>query len=119
VIKSRLVPGERIPKFYAVAYRDWERDFTVIYPIGIHWLVRWWRDLLFWSRFSFKNKRHRMEEELFMRGYLLAFNRLNPRLIDQERELAKRPSEVSEAYSRGWQAAFDDMDASLKKRFSR
>lgn len=44
-----LVPwGELIPRGYAPSYRAPDRDCVVCYPWGLHWLVRWARDLKFW-----------------------------------------------------------------------
>ena len=40
--------GQLIPMGYAIAYRDFDLDMKVAYPIPLHFLVRWFRDFRFW-----------------------------------------------------------------------
>jgi hypothetical protein len=44
--------GSMWPIGYAAAYDDWSRDpaQVVMYPIGIHFVVRYTRELLLWVR---------------------------------------------------------------------
>ena len=40
--------GARIPLGYGPAWRDYEREFIVCYPLGLHLIMRWARDLRHW-----------------------------------------------------------------------
>jgi len=40
--------GEAIPAGYAISYRDFACLRSAAYPIPLHFLVRWWRDMVCW-----------------------------------------------------------------------
>ena len=43
--------GDMIPElWYAIAWRDFDTDRAVCYPVGLHFLMRWSRDLWCWVR---------------------------------------------------------------------
>jgi hypothetical protein len=61
--------GQIIPWGYAVAYRDFDRDTKVCYPIPLHLLVRWVRDFRFWfMRVGRPGYRERLEGEWRRKG---------------------------------------------------
>ncbi|KKN23497.1 hypothetical protein LCGC14_0904320 [marine sediment metagenome] len=61
--------GMTIPRGYAVSYRDFLTESKVCYPIGIHLLVRWSRDLLYWlMRVGYPGYRQRKEQEMYSLG---------------------------------------------------
>lgn len=70
VLTSQYIEqGGVIPKGYAVAYRDLRLQTEVAYPLGIHLIIRWSRDLLFWMmRVGYPGYRQRMEHEIFLIG---------------------------------------------------
>ena len=73
--------GFYLPKFYAVAYRHEDMAAYVLYPIGIHWIVRWWRSLYRWCRFSWKPDRwERVLEEEYKKGAIQARDNFIERL---------------------------------------
>lgn len=95
---QRLVPwGEFIPRGYAPSYRAIDRDCVVCYPWGLHWLVRWARDLKFWiMRAGYPGYRDRVEFAIEARA----------------RKAADGYLEVYRArgYRAGWEAAFHAFD---------
>ena len=70
--------GETLPWGYAIAYRDFCIDRQVSYPIGIHFIVRWSRDLLFWiSYVGYPGYRQRIEHEAWLKGRAFETKRLH------------------------------------------
>ena len=63
-------------RWYATAYKDFDKEVRVAYPIGIHLLVRWSRDLLYWIKLVGRpGYRERLEHEWFFKGYKTAQKR--------------------------------------------
>lgn len=61
--------AEMIPRWYGIAYRDFDRDTKVAYPIIIHWIVRYGRDLLYWIRWvGYPSFRQEVEHKYFRLG---------------------------------------------------
>lgn len=61
--------GMVIPRGYAIAYRDIRMNTKVCYPVGLHLLVRWRRDFLFWLfRVGYPGYRQRKEQEMYALG---------------------------------------------------
>ena len=48
ILKLEHEEGARIPFGWAVSHRDFLSQTTICYPIGIHFIVRWSRDIFFW-----------------------------------------------------------------------
>lgn len=74
---KRLYEGERFPWGYAPSYMDFIGDHVVAYPIGLHWIVRWFRALYFWVLRSgwpekwdkpYRKAIHEREKEAFDKG---------------------------------------------------
>ena len=63
--KEYVDEGLPLPRGYAVAYRDFLVNSKVCYPLGIHLIVRWARDLIFWlGRVGYPGYRQRHEQAL-------------------------------------------------------
>jgi hypothetical protein len=45
MLQRVIMGGERVPRGYGIAYRDFLMDAVVCYPVPLNWLVRWGRDL--------------------------------------------------------------------------
>ncbi len=68
-IRFEKEEGQVMPRGYAVSYRDIRMQTTICYPLGIHFLVRWSRDSLFWlMRAGYPGYRQRIEHELYWDG---------------------------------------------------
>ena len=62
--------GSIPPWGYGLAYRRFDQDVGVFYPIPLHWIVRHARNVYFWVRFSHNQNFHeRKEREIFKAGY--------------------------------------------------
>jgi hypothetical protein len=60
-----------IPRGYGVAYRAWDRDGAVCYPIPLNWLVRWARGAMIWLRFPERATRYEAANRAaYDRGYV-------------------------------------------------
>jgi len=60
LLRERIIyHGERIPRFYRVAYEDWFTWSVYAYPVGVHWLARWARRL---HELSYRYRASKMEE---------------------------------------------------------
>lgn len=61
--------GQYIPMGYGIAYRDFSRDVNIAYPLGLHFLVRWARDVHFWlMSVERPGYRERIELAAYQRG---------------------------------------------------
>lgn len=61
--------GEEIPWGWAVSYRDFDTDRGICYPIPLHLLVRWQRDIRFWlMRVGRPSYRERIEHAAWLKG---------------------------------------------------
>ena len=67
---SRDIPeGELIPRWWGIAYRDFDRNAKVAYPIPLNFLVRWERDLRCWlMNVGRPGYRERIERRTYLRG---------------------------------------------------
>lgn len=87
--------GEEIPFGWAVAFRDFDRGCGVCYPIPIHFLVRWGRDLRYWlMRVGRPGYRERTEHAVFLRG------------LQQERIAYARQEELAKDWA--WQRGHEE-----------
>jgi len=43
--------GEEIPRWYGLAWRDYNRDVGICYPMPLHFIFGWARLLWLWFRF--------------------------------------------------------------------
>lgn len=84
--------GEPFPKWYGLAYRCFERDVAVFYPLPFNKLVYWWYEFTFWLRCQNKSKRERMERHWIEVGVELERKRME-RLteIEFKRVMGDRP----------------------------
>ena len=39
------------PQGYGIAYRAFDRNGAICYPMPLNWVVRWWRAFIDWFRF--------------------------------------------------------------------
>ena len=63
--RRELVEGSRIPWGYGLSYRPFDRDVAVCYPVPLHLIVRWCRDLWFWIvKVGFPGTRSQWENEI-------------------------------------------------------
>lgn len=60
-IKKRISEGAIIPKWYGIAYYDWQTDYAVCYPIPFNLLVTLYRIV----RMFFKTPPGRLFEYLY------------------------------------------------------
>ena len=42
-MERRVREEEVLPDWYGMAYFDWTDRRIVAYPIGLHWVMGWWR----------------------------------------------------------------------------
>lgn len=49
-MKKRISRGELIPPFYGIAYRDYDKDLIICYPIFINLIIILYRDFKFWLK---------------------------------------------------------------------
>ena len=103
--------GGYIPNWYGIAYRDFDRDTKVAYPLFLHLLVRWVRDFKFWlMSVARPGYRERVEHAAWARG-----RRAGEALLD---------SMCKNAYAKGLvdgevqyiQRALADLDARRRQR---
>lgn len=47
-LKKLITQGQVFPFGHAEAYYDFVTNCNAVYPIGIHWIVRWYRSFLYW-----------------------------------------------------------------------
>lgn len=110
LICTLVSEGQRIPWGWGIAYRDFERDAKLAYPIPIHFLVRWARDLRFWlMTVGRPGYREKVESEFFRRG------------LDegQRREHALAEYDRLRQYERGWKACADHLLESFDAKFGK
>lgn len=70
IFRRRLAEGERVPYWWANTYYDPLTNYVICYPVGIHFLVRWWRDFRFWFwHLGHPGYRQRIEEAVWRAGY--------------------------------------------------
>ena len=63
--------GERIPTGYGIAWRDFDTDYKVAYPLVLHLVLRWLRDAKFWlMSVGRPGYREQVEREAYYRGRL-------------------------------------------------
>jgi len=63
--------GARIPTGWAVSHRDFMRQVTICYPIGIHFIVRWSRNLFYWLMSAgYPSWRQTLEHKIYLEGML-------------------------------------------------
>lgn len=61
--------GELIPLGWAVSHRDFMRRVSVCYPIGIHFIVRWSRNILYWLMDKgYPSWRQELEHKIYLSG---------------------------------------------------
>lgn len=53
-LRKEISPFEQLPRFYGVAYTEFNRDIGVCYPIPLNIVVGLWRKLLWWLRAPIK-----------------------------------------------------------------
>lgn len=49
-LRITVKEAERVPPFYGVSYPDFIRRVRVCHPIPINWIVRAWRNLVFYLK---------------------------------------------------------------------
>ena len=47
--RQNIPHGARIPRFHRIAYRDIAMQWAVCFPIGLHFIVRFFRRVWEWS----------------------------------------------------------------------
>ena len=98
--------GEMIPHWWAVAYRDFDRDVAICYPIPLHLIIRWLRDIRHWfMHIGRPGYAERREHELFMAGY-----RAKADSIDTAFDAGR-----AEGFQEGRKDAFASIAATLKE----
>lgn len=103
-----------IPRWYAVAYRDFDRDCKACYPIPLHFFVRWERDLRFWlMRAGRPGYRERIEAEYYRKGLNVE------RAAHHRQEALVGEWAYKNGFEDGRRKAIDDGLAALNKRGSR
>lgn len=66
---KQIKAGERMPKFYGLAYWDYNMDIAICYPIPLNLFSRWLYDLTFWLKNpSYKDRRYKYDT-IFHKGY--------------------------------------------------
>jgi hypothetical protein len=62
IVKRReIIEGSIIPRFYGIAYAEWNRRVFVCYPVPINLIVHWARELWFWVIGGRQTKRENVE----------------------------------------------------------
>jgi len=70
-LRSEQEEGERLPNGWAISHRDFLRQVSIAYPIGIHFLVRWGRNIFFWlMKAGYPSWRQKQEHKLYIAGML-------------------------------------------------
>lgn len=96
---DEVAMGTEFPKWHRVAYLKYNCAVTVLYPIGIHLLVRWKRRLWEWS-LRYRPSRHELEMDHMTQPYRDQVRRLGDDLFryrQQERESQRRFDEIMSA----------------------
>ena len=110
MLQKTKYEGELFPTFYGPAYRDFDREVTVCYPLGLHLLMRWMRDLWCWLMVV---GRPGYRENLETKAYCLGYNTKEQQL-KQSATYTRKANQ--DKYSKGWDAAFKQMDTVLSSR---
>ncbi len=101
---KRLVrEGDLIPTGYGIAYRDFNMDMKVAYPLILHLVVRWVRDARFWLM---SVGRPGYREEIEQAAYLMGCTEGNKSTC-----LAR----FEEGWHKGWDAASESMQKQLEQ----
>jgi len=65
----RIGPFEEIPFGWAISHRDFIRNTKIAYPIGIHFIVRWSRNIFFWLMgVGYPSYRQQIEHKVYLAG---------------------------------------------------
>lgn len=59
------------PFLWSPAWHDWNTRQDVCYPIGLHWLMRWFREVWLWTLYP--GRYERREHEVYSRGWSEGF----------------------------------------------
>jgi len=68
-LKIFVREGERLPKYYGLAYRLFNQHAAVCYPIPLNYVVRVYRDLAFWLRFPNPGLHDRAMSDAYDHGF--------------------------------------------------
>jgi len=67
--------NEVIPWGYGPAWRDFNRQVIICYPLGLHWIMRWGRDLRHWVMGAgFPGYTDRITQVRFQQGFNRGFD---------------------------------------------
>jgi hypothetical protein len=109
--KMYIKEGGVIPFGYAIAYQDFYRDVKVAYPIPIHFIVRWLRDLRFWlMSVGRPGYRERIEQELFQKFH----NEILYPIIEERMEKEQKARDVG--FAEGYVRAMKNMEQELRDK---
>lgn len=108
-IKRIVNEGERFPKGYGLAWRDFEKGTGIFLPLGIHLIVRWSRDFYWWIVFvgrpGWLEKR---EHEIYLKARGEYFEATN----DAWR--AGHEAGSREGWHKGWEEGYDAATKRIK-----
>ncbi len=95
--------GEIVPQGYGVAWRDWNRDAAICYPVPLNVLLGWLRFAYIWIRF--RAVPHSLDR--CIRGIIATAER------DAYSRGYDRGLRQQDGYRAGWSAAFAKIEADL------
>lgn len=93
-MKIRIEEGQMIPKFYGVAYRDYDTLYAICYPIPLNIFMGLWNKILIWFKHG-----HKLYENGYTKGHSegkrlgreYAFNQYKKMILrDKLEEIIKR-----------------------------
>ena len=67
-IAKEVLEGERYPKGYGLAWRDFSRRVSICYPVPLNLILNLLRRLWHWSLLSFRLK-HSAFDKTYLEGY--------------------------------------------------
>lgn len=68
-LKKIKLEGEKHPRGYGIAYRNWEDNTMVCYPLGLNWIINWSRAIWFIIRYRLVFHRTESVNYWFNIGY--------------------------------------------------
>jgi len=100
-LKKLIREGEMIPKYYGIAYRNWDSLTAVCYPIPLNLIVGIWDRSILWLKHG-----HKLYENGYSKGYSEGYRGGREYAFNQWKQQAIRP-EVEHLVKRGVDAMGD------------
>ena len=88
IARYEAIRGESAPRGYGLAYRRFDMDVSIYYPIPFNLIVAFFREVWFWIAF----KHIRLQREGFNKGYMKGYGegvKRGKRDIEESNQLDK------------------------------